>query len=137
MTANLTFQIEKHTGVLAIPNAAFRFFPKLDQVRANDRAMVESATPDGSSPGATGSSSARATSAAAGESPVALAAGQASNHRHVWVSEGELLSAVAIVTGLSDKSSTELVSGGLREGQELVVGMQTAAAKGSSSPPPP
>ena len=40
-----------------------------------------------------------------------------------------LLAAVKIVTGLSDKSCTEVVSGDLREGQEVVVGMQTDTVK--------
>ena len=34
MTANLAFQIEKRTGVPAVPNAALRFRPKPEQVRA-------------------------------------------------------------------------------------------------------
>jgi HlyD family secretion protein len=123
MTANLTFQIEKHTGVLAVPNAVFRFFPKPEQVRQSDRSLVEEATVEG-------------TSNRRAATPDATAAARASNHRHVWVVEGDLLAAVAIVTGVSDKSSTELVSGDLREGQELVVGMQTASAKGSAPPPP-
>ena len=47
MTANLSFQIEKHSGVLAVPNAAFRFFPKPEQVRPDDRAILETTTARG------------------------------------------------------------------------------------------
>ena len=43
MTANLIFQIEKHAGVLTVPNAALRFYPKPDQVRQSDRAILTSA----------------------------------------------------------------------------------------------
>ena len=49
--------------------------------------------------------------------------------RYVWITDGELLSAVEVVTGLSDKSAMELVSGQLSQGQEVVVGVQTPAAK--------
>ena len=38
MTANLTFQIEKRSDVLTLPNAALRFHPRLDQVRKSDPA---------------------------------------------------------------------------------------------------
>ena len=46
MTANLTFQIEKHEGMLKVPNAALRFFPKPDQVRQCDRPILEGTSPD-------------------------------------------------------------------------------------------
>ena len=46
MTANLSFQIEKHAGVLTIPNAALRFHPKPEQVRPRDRAIVEGKSDD-------------------------------------------------------------------------------------------
>jgi HlyD family secretion protein len=125
MTANLSFQIEKHTGVLAVPNATFRFFPKPEQVREADRSILETLTPEG-----------QAKQGAATDAGASISA-RTSNQRHVWVVDGDLLAAVPIVTGLSDKSSTELVSGKLREGQEVVAGVQTTAAKSLAPPPPP
>ena len=44
--------------------------------------------------------------------------------RHVWVAEGALLRAVPVTTGLSDNQFTELVSGDIKVGQELVTGVQ-------------
>ena len=41
MTANLSFQIEKRSDVLTVPNAALRFYPKPDQVRKSDQPIVE------------------------------------------------------------------------------------------------
>jgi HlyD family secretion protein len=124
MTANLSFQIEKRADVMAVPNAALRFFPKPEQVRADDRSILETITPEGQSK-------------QAAADPGATISARTSNRRYVWVLDGDLLAAVPIVAGLSDKSSTELLSGDLRDSQELVVGIQAAAAKGSSSAPPP
>ena len=47
------------------------------------------------------------------------------NRKHVWVIDGEFLSAIEIVTGLSDTKYTELVSGALEAGQKLVTGLKT------------
>ena len=46
MTANLTFQIEKRSDVLTVPNAALRFHPKPEQVRKSDLAIVEGRSDD-------------------------------------------------------------------------------------------
>ena len=46
MTANLTFQIEKHEGKLKVPNAALRFFPKPNQVRPCDMPILDGVSPD-------------------------------------------------------------------------------------------
>jgi HlyD family secretion protein len=117
MTASLAFQIEKHAGVLTVPNAALRFRPKPEQVRESDRAILEEQSVDG------------------GADAKTAAAGRGSNRRIVWLADGDLLSAVEIVTGLSDKTATEIVSGNLTEGQELAVGGPASAAKTSSPPP--
>lgn len=120
MTANLSFQIEKHTDVLKVPNAALRFFPKPEQVRERDRAILEGKTPDGqASPDAVGVDDAAAED---GSTPAS-----GSKPRYVWVvGDDDLLSAIKITTGLSDKTSTELISGDLEEGKELVTGMKTS-----------
>ena len=122
MTANLSFQIEKHAGVLALPNAALRFHPKPEQVRIERPGRSSRASPTTTRP-------IRATVSA-----------PARERHYVWVLEDGLLAAVEVGTGLSDKNSTELVSEKLAEGREVVVGAQgsaAAAAKKSSPPPPP
>jgi HlyD family secretion protein len=119
MTANLAFRIEKHTGVLTVPNAALRFRPKPEQVRESDRAILEEQSVD---------SPADANHAAA--APV-----RDRNRHTVWLADGDLLSAVEVVTGLSDKNFTEIVSGNLGEGQEVAVGAATPGAKTSAPPP--
>ena len=115
MTAHLTFQLENHGGVLVVPNDAMRFWPKADQVRDEDQAIVESGPVDDPEESAEQEAKSKGSKAAGG----------AERDRHyVWMVDGDQLAAVEIVTGVSDKAGAELVSGNLREGQELVVGTQ-------------
>jgi HlyD family secretion protein len=43
MTANLAFQIEERQDVLCVPNAALRFYPQPQQVREQDRHLLDGA----------------------------------------------------------------------------------------------
>jgi HlyD family secretion protein len=124
MTANLAFQIEKRAGILRIPNAALRYVPKPDEVRVEDRALLDT---DADAKAA--SSSKSATIAAR----IATATEHAAAKRRVWVLQGDLLAAREVVTGLSDNSSTELLSGPLQDAQDLVTGTRSTTA---GSPPP-
>ena len=117
MTVNLSFQIERKAGVLTIPNSALRFPANPEQVCLRDRPLLE-----GLEAGAQADRKADAQNRAK-ESGDSKAAIRGRNHKHVWIVEGDLLAAVPIVTGLSDKNSTEIVSGKLSEGQEIVVGL--------------
>jgi len=118
MTAKLSFQIDKHEGVIKVPNAALRFYPKPEHVRPEDHELLEGSEEESKTEEGTENleSQRSATERAA--------ARKNRNRRHVWVVEGDLLRAVAIVTGLSDSKHTEAVSGPLEEGQELVTGVK-------------
>jgi HlyD family secretion protein len=116
MTANLTFQIEKHDGKLKIPNAALRFFPKPDQVRPSDLPILDGTSPD--------NKEARDAEAAEKAKDDPAAKERLRKDRYVWVIDGDLLKAVKITTGLSDKNCTEVVSGDLSVDQAVVTGMQ-------------
>ena len=116
MTANLTFQIEKHTGKLKVPNAALRFFPKPNEVRPCDLPILNGTSPD--------NKEARDAEAADAARDDPAAKERIRKERYVWVIDGDLLTAVKITTGLSDKSSTEILSGDLSVGQLVVTGMQ-------------
>jgi HlyD family secretion protein len=123
MTANLAFQIEQHRDVLRIPNGALRFHPKAEQVRVQDRKLVEGLGEDGQA-----------------QSDEAEDKNPASRHelrKHIWVIDGDFLAATKVVIGLSDTSHTEILSGSLREGQPVVVGIRTESSQKSSSSPPP
>lgn len=116
MTANLSFEIDKHENVLRIPNAALRFYPKAEQVRPDDRAVLE---------GASEESPQEESEVEEQLSAIQRAIARKERHRrHVWVVEGDYLSAVEVITGLIDSKYTELVSGDLKEGQKLVTGVQ-------------
>jgi len=115
MTANLLFQIEKRANVLKVPNAALRFFPKPNEVRKCDLPILEGNSPDNKE-------DRDADAAAANDDPATKDRNR--KQRYVWIIDGDLLAAVKITTGLSDKSSTEVVSGDLSEGQSVVTGMQ-------------
>jgi HlyD family secretion protein len=115
MTANLTFQIESHKNVLKIPSAALRFFPKPFQVRESDRSILDGKSTDGKT-------KEEDVDTEDDDLPPAKRPPKA---RYVWIIDGDLLAAVKVVTGLTDKKYTELVSGDLKEGQTLVTGLKT------------
>jgi HlyD family secretion protein len=121
LTANLTFQIEKHKGVLKIPNAALRFFPKANQakqVRPCDRAILEGKDSDGQA-------KQNLDDEEDAENDDLKSPRHGSKARYVWILDGDLLAAVKVTVGLTDKHYTELLTGDLRPGQTLVTGIRT------------
>ena len=50
------------------------------------------------------------------------------NRRHVWIQDGYKLRAVEVQTGISDSHFTELVSGDVKPGDKLIIGIKPAAA---------
>ena len=116
MTASLSFQVTESSEVLRIPNAALRFYPQREQVRLEDRKLLEGG------PTSADEDQNRADSHLSAEEKAALR--RQRNRRHVWVQDGEFLRAIEVVTGLSDSKYTELVSGNIAEGHQLVTGIQ-------------
>jgi HlyD family secretion protein len=116
MTAQLSFQVGEVKNVLRIPNAALRFYPQREQVRPDDRKLLEIAagTPSDSQDQSDANLSADDKADAR----------RRRHRRHVWVSDGDFLRAIPVTTGLSDSKHTELVSGELHEGDKLVTGVQ-------------
>jgi HlyD family secretion protein len=116
MTASLSFQVDEAENTLRIPNAALRFYPPLEQVRPEDRPLLEGVD-------AARDDDENATSAK--RSAADKNASRRSRHRrHVWVTEGAYLKAVEVVTGISDSRYTQLKSDKLTEGQQLVTGIE-------------
>ena len=117
MTANLSFQIEKRENVLKVPNAALRFYPKKEHVRKEDQEILEGTDEEEDPQEREDSTDFRS----AVERTLAR---KERKRRHVWIEEGEHLKAVEITTDLSDWKYTEMESGDLQEGQELVTGLK-------------
>ncbi len=117
MTASISFQVDRRDGVVKIPNAALRFFPKRENVRPEDQKLLEG-----------GEAEAEVTEEETEEETEKRSASETveakrkRKKRHVWVVDGELLKAIAIETGINDSRFTELVSGELKKGMKLVSG---------------
>ncbi|HEX4590351.1 MAG TPA: efflux RND transporter periplasmic adaptor subunit [Gemmataceae bacterium] len=116
MTASLSFQVGEVKNVLRVPNAALRFYPQREQVREQDRKLLEVA--------ANTSADDQDRSDANLSADDKAEARRRRNRRHVWVVDGDFLRAVPVVSGLSDSKNAELVSGDLHEGDKLVTGIQ-------------
>jgi HlyD family secretion protein len=116
MTASISFQVGEVKNVLRIPNAALRFYPQREQVRKDDRKLLEGGPTTG-----TPEEDQENTSRSAEEKAETR---RNRNRRHVWVKDGEFLRAVEVFTGLSDSKFTELVSGEIKLADQLVTGIQ-------------
>jgi len=123
MTPSISFEVDRREDVIKVPNSALRFFPQTQHVRQKDKPLLEGRTDqvqqDSEQPAETSlSAEERATTR------------RKRNRRHVWVQEGTKLRAVAVETGLSDSHFTELITGELKAGEKLVIGLQPAAGWG-------
>ena len=115
-TASVSFQLREKDDVPRIPNAALRFYPQRDQVRPEDRHILDNKAP------ASGVAEEGAVIQPSAEEKAEMRGKR--NRRHVWVVDGDFLKAVAVTTGLSSSNYTELVAGELEQGQKLVTGIQ-------------
>ena len=94
----------------------FRFYPKSEQVRPDDRKLLDAAEPQDAEQAVDTDSFRSAADR--------VSSRRERDRRHVWIQEGELLKAVEVQTGLSDYKYTELVTGELKEDQQLVTGVK-------------
>jgi HlyD family secretion protein len=116
MTANLSFQLREKDKVLRVPNAALRFFPVREQVRPEDRHLLDTKA------AVQGEAEDQTDSKRSAEEKAEMR--KKRHRRHVWVVDGDFLRGVEIVTGLSDNNNTEVVSGELTEKDKVVTGIQ-------------
>lgn len=117
MTANVSIVVAQKDDVLKVPNAALRFIPpRTEQAGREGKPVTTQSGQRGPSPG---------------RSLVAAS-------RSIWKQgpEGELES-VEVQTGISDGSATEIVSGSLSEGDQVIIGIdQTRGERKASDLPP-
>ncbi len=120
MTADLSFQIRKIENVIRIPKSALRFYPpNVKWVHPDDRHLLEGAEFAKAVVDETTAEVELSQTEQALRSP-------ALKLRHVWKLEGELLKAIEVTIGLSDNQYSELLSGDLVDGTELIIGQKTA-----------
>lgn len=125
MTANLSFQVSRSAGATKIPKSALRFYPPDPKyVHPDDRKILEGDQEPKAS--ATDDELEETGDAAASERIEARAKRQ---KRHVWIVDGEFLRAIEVRVGISDHRFSELISGSVTEGQELVTGLKAKGEK--------
>lgn len=117
MTAELTFQVAEHKDILKVPSAAVRYMPdnkeyvheedhdKLDltySLKKDDETLQGSLE----------------------DKPIDEVAATRRETGHVWILDGEKLRAVEVTLGVNDYKHREVVSGDLKEGDVVVVGLK-------------
>ncbi len=110
LTANVQFEVARHTNVLTVPNAALRWRPKTQDI-ASHRNQGDEMGERG------GSSEPRAAVQSAGP--------RASGKTGVlWMVTGDGMRPIRVRTGLSDGTKTEVEGEALKEGLQVVTGDQ-------------
>ena len=99
LTANVKFLLAQRQGVLAVPNAAFRFSPNETMVPAAYKGELDKPLD------------------------------RKKRERRIWVQQGNSIKPLIVTAGLNDGSATEISSPELKEGMVVVTGqeIQTAA----------
>jgi HlyD family secretion protein len=121
MTANVDFEIDRHTDALRVPNAALRWQPAPQQVAPDVRAeFVKSLR------------AAKGTS----EGKPPEKAKDVHDRGRVWIEDGEFVRPVKVRIGLSDGTMTEIVGGDLKDNTPVVIGENhdNNAGGGTSNP---
>ncbi len=122
MTASISFEVDSTDDVPKVPNAALRFFPvDVKLVRESDRHLIDGSAWKTSAQNTTQSDEEKDELANQTASEK-VEAEKKKNQRHVWMVDGDLLKAVAIVTGLTENRFTEVTDGELKPGDLLVTG---------------
>ncbi|MGB3091825.1 MAG: efflux RND transporter periplasmic adaptor subunit [Candidatus Zixiibacteriota bacterium] len=117
MTANVTVLVDYRENVLKVPSGAFRFRPAMEH-EASSPGEGHGGRPQaamGSHPSEPGS-----------RAPLGMDAKKA-NQATIWIlSQIEEPEPILVQTGISDGSSTQIVSGDLKEGDMVIVGVGTS-----------
>ncbi|HEX9160148.1 MAG TPA: efflux RND transporter periplasmic adaptor subunit [Thermoanaerobaculia bacterium] len=138
MTANVTIDVATVQNVLRIQNAALRFKPETSGAAGGARpGATTSAGPPAGSPERTAAQmGARQPGiGGAGGAFGGRGGGRRSQGQTVWLLDaGNKPRSVQIRAGITDGHYTEVVSGDVKEGDNIIVGLATSKVEG---PPPP
>jgi HlyD family secretion protein len=116
MTASISFEVDRRSSVVKVPNSALRFFPQAQHVRPEDKPLLEGKHNETDSNAQSDENLLSADERAD--------ARRKRNRRHVWVSDQLKLRAVEVQVGLTDSRFAELIAGSLKPGDKLVIGIQ-------------
>ena len=143
MTANATFNYDRRDSVIRVPNAALRFRPPATLQAAGSAALAAAAPPDSTAPApregrpaAAGSASPAPAGSATTKSRRGPRPPVDTSTKLVWVVRAGQAVPLAVKVGLTDGSFTEIVSGEVQEGDDLVLEVATGdeATAGSAKP---
>jgi len=122
LTANLQFEVSKHSNALLVPNAALRWKPTLQQVapEARDEFIRSQQRRNRTPPG---------------EKAPAGADKERRDRGVLWVDDNGYVKPVRVRIGLSDGLQTEIVKGDIQEGDTAVVGESRPSTDNGTSNP--
>jgi len=136
MTATIDFLIGQAQGVLRVPNAALRIKPTEEMTQVLMKKMEERRKQRGAEAPSQGQGAA-ASSASPSARPNGMTGGGFQRPKDVallWFLDGQgQLQAVRVRLGLSDGQMTEIKSGDVREGMEVIKAINTTDSAGSST----
>jgi len=112
LTANLQFEVEKHSDVLKVPNTALRWRPRPTLVAPDAREATAKAGGRGRERGKPGGPPAGERSAGP----------RSSDRGRIWLADGNFVRPLEVQIGVSDGTSTEVAGPQLKEGMEIVIG---------------
>jgi HlyD family secretion protein len=133
MTANVEFLVSRKDNVLKIPNAALRFRPPSERQNAQTAALNQNQ-------GAGAAERPAGSGGGGGRRPGGANSGQSGRPREgagnrqgtVYVVRDEKAMPVKVRLGISDGSSGEVLSGDLKEGDQVILSM--ASTQGPNTP---
>ncbi|HEK85542.1 MAG TPA: efflux RND transporter periplasmic adaptor subunit [Candidatus Aminicenantes bacterium] len=147
MTATCSIIVGEAKNVLRVPNAALRFTPDLKPeelqkiMKAAFDEMAARRQQTGENQPAQSSQRAFNPAQMSQMGGAAGAAGQSAARRgpaRVWMlDEKGDLKVVFLRTGVTDGSYTEVISGNLKEGDEVILGLMTVSSNSRTQTPPP
>jgi HlyD family secretion protein len=114
MTANATIIAKEHKGVLTVPNTALRFSPTEAGAGAKKKGISLAFGPNASKGGAPKSGAQTASTAGA---------------KKVYILQDGQPKAIAITLGISDGRMTEILSGDLRVGMQVITEQRAKGTK--------
>jgi len=138
MTANVTIDVATQSNVLRVPNAALRWKPEEKVASSTEQRAAKMAqsggAQSGGAPAAAGSQLSQTRGGAPGAAGKWTGTKRTQSTAYVLAPNGEP-KPVEVRTGISDGRYTEVVSGDLKPGDPVIIGLVTAKADAIGAPP--